>query len=238
MPEKPRWGFFDLILVYVSSLFIIAWLGRWSRSALLTLMSSSGRTISTVQDFLLSYLVQFLIFLGMVLLVTLLLRRARPHELGIRGASREAWLKYGLAGGILIFTFAWAAGLIIERIHPNMSQQSVETVLRSVATPGQFVLLLVVVAVLAPLTEELFYRGMVYPVFRAYIGKTWGMVAAGSIFGLVHMDLWRAIPLAVGGIFLCYVYEKTGSILVSTLTHGIWNGILALLIYLSMGMPG
>jgi membrane protease YdiL (CAAX protease family) len=41
----------------------------------------------------------------------------------------------------------------------------------------------------------------------------------------------------VGGIFLCYVYEKTGSILVSTLTHGMWNGILALLIYLSMGMP-
>ncbi|MEN6392059.1 MAG: type II CAAX endopeptidase family protein [Syntrophomonas sp.] len=235
MSEKPRWGFFDLILVYLVSLFLTTWLVSRSRNFLHGWMSSSGRTIGTVQDFLLSYLVQFLIFSGMVLLVALVLRRAHPGELGIKGTSRKNWLKYGLAGGVLAFTFAWAAGLVIERLHPDVSQQGVETVLRSVGSPGQFILLLLVVAVLAPLTEELFYRGMVYPVFRAYIGKTWGMVAAGSIFGLVHMDLWRAIPLAVGGIFLCYVYEKTGSILVCTLTHGIWNGILALLIYLSMG---
>jgi len=237
LPEKPRWGFFDLVLVYLPSLFLITWLGSWSRNLLHRLMGGSGRTPGMVQDFLLSYMVQFLIFTGMVWLVAVFLRRAHPNELGIKGASRESWLKYGLAGGVLVFTFAWAAGLVIERLHPNVSQQSVETILRSVGSPGQFILLLIVVAVLAPLTEELFYRGMVYPVFRAYMGKAWGMVAAGSVFGLVHMDLWRAVPLAVGGIFLCYVYEKTGSILVSTLTHGMWNGILALLIYLSMGMP-
>lgn len=235
MPEKPRWGFFDLILVYLASLFLISWLGSFSRNFLHNMMSNSGRTMGTVQDFLLSYLVQFLIFGGMVGLVVLVLRRARPSELGIKGASRKDWLKYGLAGGVGAFAFAWAAGLVIERLHPNVSQQSVETVLRNAGSPGQFILLLTVVALLAPLTEELFYRGMVYPVFRAYIGRAWGMAAAGSIFGLVHMDLWRAVPLAVGGVFLCYVYEKTGSILVSTLTHGIWNGMLALLIYLSMG---
>lgn len=238
MPERPSWGFFDLILVYLPSLFLIAWLGSWSRKALHNMMGGSGRTMSLVQDFLLSYLVQFLIFGGMILLVAVVLRRAHLKELGIKGASGENWLRYGLAGGILAFTFAWAAGVVIERLHPDVSQQSVETVLRSVSSSEQFILLLIVVAVLAPLTEELFYRGMVYPVLRAYLGRTWGMVAAGSVFGLVHMDLWRAVPLAVGGILLCYVYEKTGSILVSTVTHGIWNGMLALLVYLSMGMPG
>lgn len=235
MPEKPRWGFFDLIMVYLASLFLVSWLGNRARHFFQNMMDSSGRTMGIVQDFLLSYMVQFLVFGGMVALVVLVLRRARPSELGIKGASRKNWLKYGLAGGILVFAFAWAAGLVIERLHPNVSQQSVETVLRSAGSPGQFILLLIVVAVLAPLTEELFYRGMVYPVFRAYTGRAWGMAIAGSIFGLVHMDLWRALPLAVGGVFLCYVYEKTGSILVSTLTHGIWNGMLALLIYLSMG---
>lgn len=237
MPEKPRWGFFDLILVYVCSILLIAWLGGWSRNAFKVLMSSQGYTISTVQDFMLSYLVQFFIFVGMVLLVTVVLRGVRPKELGIRGASWQAWVKYGFAGGMLIFTFAWAAGVLIERLHPNVAQQGVETVLRGVQTPGQFLVLFIVVALLAPLTEELFYRGMVYPVFRSYIGKAWGMCAAGGVFALVHGDLWRAVPLAAGGIFLCYIYEKTGSILVSTLTHGIWNGALALLIYLGMGMP-
>lgn len=237
MPEKPRWGFLDLILVYVPSLFLISWLASWGRNFLHNWLSSRGRTVGMVPDFLLAYLIQFLIFTAMVFLVVLVLRRGSLSELGIKTASRGKWLKYGVAGGFLAFTFAWVAGLVIEQLHPNVSQQGVETVLRSVGSPGQFILLLIVVAVLAPLTEEIFYRGMVYPVFRAHIGRTWGMVAAGSFFGLVHMDLWRAVPLAIGGIILCYVYEKTGSVLVSSLTHGIWNGMLALLIYLSMGRP-
>jgi membrane protease YdiL (CAAX protease family) len=95
-------------------------------------------------------------------------------------------------------------------------------------------MVLVVGAVLAPVSEELFYRGMIYPLFRKHLGPMWGSIISGIIFGLAHLDLWRAIPLALGGIVLCYIYEKSGSILVSILAHGVWNGVMSILIYLSL----
>jgi len=75
---------------------------------------------------------------------------------------------------------------------------------------------------------------MMYPVFRRHLGIRWGATAAGAVFGLAHWDLWRTIPLAVGGALLCWIYEKTGSILVSAVAHGVWNGTLALIIYFTM----
>jgi len=87
--------------------------------------------------------------------------------------------------------------------------------------------------VLAPVSEELFYRGMIYPVLRQHLGPAWGAVLAGLIFGLAHWDPWRALPLAVGGAVLCYMYEKSGSVLVPMVAHGLWNGAMFAIILFS-----
>jgi len=60
------------------------------------------------------------------------------------------------------------------------------------------------------------------------------IILAGLLFGLAHFDLGRIIPLSVGGAILCYIYERTGSILTSALAHGIWNGVMALVVFLSL----
>lgn len=123
-------------------------------------------------------------------------------------------------------------GLIMNYFNPEIKPQPFEEMLRE-ASSISFIFLLVIGAVLAPISEELYYRGMVYPVFRFYMGPLGGAIVAGLIFGLVHWDLWRAIPLAAGGAILCYIYEKSGSILVSAVAHGTWNGIMALIVCLT-----
>jgi hypothetical protein len=40
------------------------------------------------------------------------------------------------------------------------------------------------------------------------------------------------IPLAFGGIWLNWLYEKSGSIYTSIIAHSVWNGIMTILIFL------
>lgn len=236
MEEKPRWGFFDLGLIYLGSLLLTSLLAGWVREGGAAALFYQGREITEFQIFIITYFCQFAVLMTLILVITLVWRGSTINSLGIRWPASKDWIRYGLLGGILAAVFILLSGAVIQKVHPQLPPQSFELILRAIQDKKQFMALLLVGSVLAPLSEELFYRGMVYPVFRWHWGKAGGMAAAGVIFGLAHMDLWRAIPLALGGMFLCYVYEKSDSILVSTMTHGIWNGILTIIIYFSINV--
>jgi membrane protease YdiL (CAAX protease family) len=230
---KPRWGLLEIVAVYIG---IITAGFLFSRCAgmLKTWLNGTGIEDKALAFFTIAYIYQFVITILLVLLFTLVLNRARLSDLGVRNVQGRDYLYYGLLGGFLLLIFIISLGLIINLIHPDIEPQLFEEILRSTSGPGGFVILFIMGAVLAPISEELYYRGMIYPVFRGYLGPFWGAILAGIIFGLVHWDLWRAIPLAAGGVVLCYIYEKSGSILVSALAHGLWNGIMALIIYFSV----
>jgi membrane protease YdiL (CAAX protease family) len=139
-----------------------------------------------------------------------------------------------VGGGILLITIVFVLSIPIAYLNPELEPQMYEEILRSLTDKNAIIWLMVIGVVLAPLSEEMFYRGMIYPVFRRYLSPLWAMAVSGTIFGLAHFDLWRSIPLAIGGIGLCYIYEKTGSILVTTVAHGVWNLIMTLMVIYSV----
>ncbi|HWP95969.1 MAG TPA: type II CAAX endopeptidase family protein [Syntrophomonadaceae bacterium] len=233
MHEKPRWGIIDLLLVYAGTIFFTLILSQWGKDLFNARMAAQGLHPSDLQIFLSGFLIQFVVTVSLVL-IAVRLRGGSLKSLGLRLARAGSWIRYGLLGGILIAIVILLAGLLIQHLHPQLAPQSFEEVLGKASTPYQFLALLLVGSVLAPFAEELFYRGMVYPVFRWHLGRFPGMLVSGLLFGAAHWDLWRAIPLAIGGAFLCWVYEKSGSILVSALTHGVWNGLMAVLVYYSV----
>jgi len=124
-------------------------------------------------------------------------------------------------------------GYGLKYFQPDLDMQDIEQIMRSATHLPDIIALVFAGTVLAPVSEELFYRGMIYPVFRKHLGPAWGAILAGVIFGLAHFDLWRGLPLAVGGAILCYMYEKSGSILVPMVAHGLWNGTMFAIILLS-----
>jgi len=85
---------------------------------------------------------------------------------------------------------------------------------------GQF---FVVAGVLAPITEELFFRGIVYGFFRR-----WGFIIALLIstvsFVWAHA-VNSSIPIVqiVGGIIFALAYEKSGTIITSMIIHSTGN---------------
>lgn len=231
MAEKPRWGFTEIILVY---------LGILGTGLIVSLLSSkipqlaAGFGMGDIGFFLFAFLIQFLTTVGLVYILAIALVQGNWSELGFKSTSLSNFLEYGVLGGILLIIMIVILGAVIKQFQPDLPPQYYEEMLRSAGKLPVFLVVFIAGAILAPLSEEIFYRGMVYPVFRYHLGPFWGAVAAGLVFGLAHWDLWRALPLSIGGAILCYIYEKTGSIWVSTVAHGVWNGAMSLVVYLSL----
>jgi membrane protease YdiL (CAAX protease family) len=82
------------------------------------------------------------------------------------------------------------------------------------------------VAGAGPVIEEIFFRGFTYKAFRAKMGVRWALVISALIFAALHMNLIAFIPIFILGIFLGYLYEKTGSLVPSMTVHMLHNLIM------------
>ena len=83
------------------------------------------------------------------------------------------------------------------------------------------------VVVLAPIFEELIFRGMILQTLSKY-NKMFAIIVTSLLFGLLHLNITQAIPAFFMGLVLCYMYVQTDSILVTILAHA-GNNFLALM---------
>src|SRR5215472_12911393 len=86
------------------------------------------------------------------------------------------------------------------------------------------ILVLVLSVLMAPLVEETIFRGYIYPVVARSFGRGIGIVATGTLFGLLHAAQlwggWTQIALLVFvGIVLTYTRAATRTVVASYLVH-------------------
>ena len=75
---------------------------------------------------------------------------------------------------------------------------------------------------MAPVVEEFFFRGFLYQSLR----NSWGVVAGRArqrpaIFGAIHLELDNFVPLAILGMALALLFEKTGSLWPCIMLHAL-----------------
>jgi membrane protease YdiL (CAAX protease family) len=93
--------------------------------------------------------------------------------------------------------------------------------------------------VLAPLTEEMFFRGLLQSAVARWSGSPWAGVAAASLaFGAVHLQVADTVPtmMIFGGI-LAATYARTGSLTLVILVHAVFNAKNVLQAVLLPGGP-
>jgi len=86
-------------------------------------------------------------------------------------------------------------------------------------------LLLVTTVVLAPVFEELVFRGILLPVLVSKAGKISGVVLSALIFALAHLSVGELPPLFVLGIGLGLMRLSSGRLFPCALMHSLWNGV-------------
>jgi membrane protease YdiL (CAAX protease family) len=86
----------------------------------------------------------------------------------------------------------------------------------------------VLITVIAPLGEELFFRGYFFGSLRNWRGVWPAALLTGVIFGLIHVGSAPAgflVPLAVFGVGLCLLYHYGGSLYPCIALHALNNSI-------------
>jgi membrane protease YdiL (CAAX protease family) len=150
------------------------------------------------------------------------------RRLGLRRAAPKA---FGIALLTLLVYYIAAALFASLVLQPEQEDIGGEL---GVGDPNLLIAIsaVVVIAMVAPVTEELFFRGFVFAGLRSRWSLWPAAIAVGLIFGLVHAPTGptAVIPLAALGVALCWLYDRTGSLWPCVFAHVINNGLALLVI--------
>ncbi len=78
--------------------------------------------------------------------------------------------------------------------------------------------------VVAPVTEELFFRGVLQRGLSNRYGPKKAILFSGLLFGLVHILPWQVVPAVILGTLFAWWTERTGSLWPALMAHAITNG--------------
>ena len=93
------------------------------------------------------------------------------------------------------------------------------------STPVAVVTGIFVIAI-APIVEEFFFRGFLYQALRGRLGVAMGAVTSGVIFGAIHLEAPAQMGvLAILGVILALLFERTKSLWPCILLHAVNNAI-------------
>lgn len=131
-----------------------------------------------------------------------------------------AWL------AVLSVSFIAPSQLLEEMIPTEMPGQTVAALSAIMSHP----LGLLVVGILAPVSEEMVFRGAILRRLLSCYASPWLAIAVSAVlFGLVHGNVPQFVHATVVGLFLGWVYWRTGSILPGLVVH--WaNNLTAFLV--------
>ena len=154
--------------------------------------------------------------------------RSALRGLGLRGFA-------GSALGIAALTYL--AYIVFAAVYATLVQPEQEDVTRDLGFDeggvGPIIAGVLIIA-LAPLSEEMFFRGFMYGGLRRTLPVWAAAAVSGGVFGLLHYtgpDSIGVVPqLAVLGVLLAWLYERTGSLWPPILLHTINNAIALVIV--------
>lgn len=99
-------------------------------------------------------------------------------------------------------------------------------------------IMIIIVVFLAPLFEELFFRGLVYPFLADRWDDRKAILGSSLLFGLAHGNPWSILPAMLGGIALVLLFRRYKNLWTAVFAHSTWNGmmIIILLIIKALGL--
>lgn len=112
--------------------------------------------------------------------------------------------------------------------------EKVTKLLTNFQTFGDFALGFVVIAVLAGITEEFFFRGVIqFEITRAVKNQHLAIWITAIFFSAIHIQFFGFFPRMLLGALFGYLYAWSGNIYVPMIAHVVNNGLSVTAIYLS-----
>lgn len=168
------------------------------------------------------------LFLMAAVSVAIVIRRMGPVRwLGLRW-KEWPWVLL-IAPGTVVCMWVFFAGLqglgymdLMERLGVEKVQETVELFQKG-KNPAVLILMAFAAVIVAPICEEVVFRGYLYPAAKRYAGPWVAAVCTALMFSAAHGNMAALLPLFVFGLVLVALYEFTGSIWAPVAAHFLFN---------------
>ncbi len=225
-PERVRphatWRWWEALLVYLAG-FLVAGLVTIPLSGAIHARATARLVATIAAD---------LVVTGVVVWW---LQVAHRRWRGIMGFPRRLGpeIRAGLAFGLGLYpVVAFGVGIALNLVLRAATGEAVRAPrqLPSDLGGGRIVLAVLLAVVVAPVAEELFYRGCLFRALRDRYGFAAGALGSAIVFGLVHFvpAPWQDTLLLMSvmvftGLGLAYIYERRGNLVASIAAHATFN---------------
>ena len=196
--------------------------------------------VNAIVTFILSCLIEGAFLIAPLYFANYAYRAITPH-------LRLALRALGFRGFNISKAFPWIALLVLAILAVDNLYQYVITVLHlNLQTNDQVILAhskyaplttyatLLAAVFVAPICEEVFFRGFVFMGLRQAMPLGWAIVLSAFFFAVAHGDPGSFAVLFIIGLALAFLRWRTNSLWPGILLHLVNNGIGALAIILVM----
>jgi membrane protease YdiL (CAAX protease family) len=153
-------------------------------------------------------------------------------ECGLRGIFTWTDIGLGVGGFVVAMIAILLVTAVVAIICPWIDMEQAQDVgFENLAGFKDMMLAFVTLVVVAPLCEEIIFRGWLYGKLRA---RTWAMPAiilTSIMFGVAHGQWNVGITVGVMSVIMCLIREMTGTIWGGMIIHMLKNGLAYYLLF-------
>lgn len=231
--QDTRWRELGLYLLAGFGVFVVAGV----------VVAQLVGTATTILASLVIYLLNFACFAGAAYLLGVYRQRLTWTEFGLRPFPVR-WLGVALLAAVALLPVRACAALAMQ-VTLGGGLDQLEPRMDLIVPQGDVGLNLFVTllgaGLLAPLAEELYFRGLIHRWFWArFPGRPWLRVAlSAGIFALGHFDSAGVVASSFFlGMLCALVYERTRSLWLAVAVHAVNNSLAVLLVYAALAVQG
>jgi uncharacterized protein len=232
--ENPSWTGWDVLRIVVVTLVAIL-------VSLLAVAYAAQQLLFPRKDFadvarspLVTVAAQLLAYVVVLVFMVSIVARERRLEFwqAVRWNWPARWPSFLLAGVVLSVALQGLAHLL-----PMPKEMPID---RFFSTPLEAWVVSLFGISIAPLVEELFFRGFLYPVLVRRVGIVVAIALTSAAFGLIHSPqlghAWGPILVVfLVGLAITITRAATKSVAAGLLMHVAYNGTLSILIFITSG---
>jgi uncharacterized protein len=144
--------------------------------------------------------------------------RLRPLDVPVSGAI-------GAAAQLLVVPLVslpvlWLSNTDLEELGEPARQLGDKA-----TSPGGVVVLFLLVAVAAPIAEELFFRGLLLRALEKTFGTAWAVAGSSVVFGATHFQALQFPALTAAGLIFALLVVRTGRLGPAIVAHMAFNAV-------------
>lgn len=218
LAEK-NWGLKDVFWVLLLRIVVVFILGR----IILPFFPAVPQDLLNILD--------RLILIGLTLAFAL--RLGSMEDLGIKFQPLGRNILYGLAGGVGLLVLATGVRhVFVTVLAADINTNPLVAMAATATSPLQMLSPLLVAGLMAPIAEEMYYRGFALPAFMDKFGLVFGIIISGLFFSAMHLSTIWFIEIALVGMGLALMYYWTGSLIPGIIAHSFVNSIRLIMVYI------